>query len=207
MQSRDSPENDSFTQKHIYSFDNLDCAFLTSLRRLLFPKAPAPPQGPKSPRRQAQSVWLAPAFQASRHWSADLSFEELEFLITERVKCFLFLLYYFYYNVFCPDYSQNLHLVVLNSPQNLLPLGVSLFPMGQMIFLMQYSERMPWGPKSLRLIISVVIMSVSVVSKDKTVPSFKSRMRRKSSFGQETSLVQTSYVTMNENAIKKEKKK
>lgn len=45
-----------------------------------------------------------------------------------------------------------------------LPLGTSLFPRGQMIFLMQYSERMPYGPTSLRLIISVVMMSVSVVS-------------------------------------------
>lgn len=33
-----------------------------------------------------------------------------------------------------------------------------------MIFRMQYSERMPYGPTSLRFIISVVVMSVSVVS-------------------------------------------
>lgn len=33
-----------------------------------------------------------------------------------------------------------------------------------MIFLMQYSERMPYGPTSLRFMISVVVMSVSVVS-------------------------------------------
>ena len=45
-----------------------------------------------------------------------------------------------------------------------LPLGVSLFPRGQMIFLMQYSERIPYGPTSLRFIISVVVMSVSDVS-------------------------------------------
>lgn len=45
-----------------------------------------------------------------------------------------------------------------------LPFGVSLFPRGQMIFRMQYSERMPYGPASLRFIISVVVISVSVVS-------------------------------------------
>lgn len=45
-----------------------------------------------------------------------------------------------------------------------LPFGVSLFPRGQMIFLMQYSERMPKGPTSLRFMISVVVTSVSVVS-------------------------------------------
>lgn len=45
-----------------------------------------------------------------------------------------------------------------------LPLGASLFPTGQMIFLMQYSERMPYGPTSLRFMISVVVMFVSVVS-------------------------------------------
>lgn len=33
-----------------------------------------------------------------------------------------------------------------------------------MIFRMQYSERMPYGPTSLRFMISVVVMSVSVVS-------------------------------------------
>lgn len=33
-----------------------------------------------------------------------------------------------------------------------------------MIFRMQYSERIPYGPTSLRFMISVVVMSVSVVS-------------------------------------------
>lgn len=36
--------------------------------------------------------------------------------------------------------------------------------MGQMIFLTQYSDRMPYGPTSRLLIISVVVISVSEVS-------------------------------------------
>lgn len=44
------------------------------------------------------------------------------------------------------------------------PFWVSLLPRGQIIFRMQYSERMPCGPTSLRFMISVVVMSVSVVS-------------------------------------------
>ena len=43
-------------------------------------------------------------------------------------------------------------------------LGVSLMLSGQMILRMQYSERIPYGPTSRRLMISVVMMSVSVVS-------------------------------------------
>ena len=43
--------------------------------------------------------------------------------------------------------------------------GASGTPMGQIIFLIQYSDRIPYGPTSLRLIISVVVISVSVVSK------------------------------------------
>lgn len=49
------------------------------------------------------------------------------------------------------------------------PFWVSLLPRGQMIFRMQYSERMPYGPTSLRLMISVVVMSVSVVSDERRV--------------------------------------
>lgn len=44
------------------------------------------------------------------------------------------------------------------------PLGVSGTPSGQMILRMQYSERMPYGPTSRRLMISVVVISVSEVS-------------------------------------------
>lgn len=44
------------------------------------------------------------------------------------------------------------------------PLGVSGTPSGQIILRMQYSERIPYGPTSLRLMISVVVISVSEVS-------------------------------------------
>lgn len=38
-----------------------------------------------------------------------------------------------------------------------------------MIFRMQYSERIPYGPTSRRFMISVVVMSVSVVSGGRAV--------------------------------------
>lgn len=44
------------------------------------------------------------------------------------------------------------------------PLGVSGTPSGQIILRMQYSERIPYGPTSRRLMISVVVISVSEVS-------------------------------------------
>lgn len=48
--------------------------------------------------------------------------------------------------------------------KSVLPFGVSGTPRGQMILRMQYSERMPYGPTSRRLMISVVVISVSDVS-------------------------------------------
>lgn len=52
----------------------------------------------------------------------------------------------------------------MKKEKSVLPFGVSGTPRGQMILRMQYSERMPYGPTSRRLMISVVVISVSDVS-------------------------------------------
>lgn len=55
-------------------------------------------------------------------------------------------------------------LINVKKEKSVLPFGVSGTPRGQMILRMQYSERMPYGPTSRRLMISVVVISVSDVS-------------------------------------------
>lgn len=54
--------------------------------------------------------------------------------------------------------------ISLSEQSIFVPFGVSGTPRGQMILRMQYSERMPYGPTSRRLMISVVVISVSDVS-------------------------------------------
>lgn len=106
-------------------------AFPTFLQSPWSPIAPAPLQTPMSPQQWAQSAWLALASWALMHLIAGLSSVEWGFLHTRQT---IYLL---------SSKNVGLGLFFTFKKYCLLPFGASRFSRGHVIFLIQYSERMP----------------------------------------------------------------